>query len=142
MVSLLSDGNVPIQLQHAVPGNLNGISMSKTFRTLELGEYFGDNVTTIMINHDFEDELFRFFNIPFIKDLELKLQFFANIAWCRQSAESASVLPIKFNEFKTPFAEAGFGIGHILFPLNLEFAWKLNHKGKNDFIIGVNTFLP
>jgi len=37
--------------------------------------------------------------------------------------------------------EAGFGIGQILIPMKMEFTWKLNHFGYNNFVFSLNTFV-
>jgi hypothetical protein len=59
------------------------------------------------------------------------------------SPKSRSIFPTGsgslFNEFKSPFYEIGFGIGQALFPFRLEFTWKLNYLGTNNFVFGINT---
>ncbi len=134
-----SKGPVPYQLHFALPGNINSGGKNFTFRTLRIGEVIGDKVASIGINHSFNDELFRMLNLPVLKDLELTLNLYANAAWVNVSENSKSLIPYKSTLFLSPFVEAGFGIGQILFPFTLEFTWKLNYRGERNFVIGINT---
>jgi hypothetical protein len=54
--------------------------------------------------------------------------------------ESAVFLPVEIQTFNRPFYEIGFGIGQGIIPLQLEFAWKLNYRGNNNFVVSLNTF--
>jgi len=70
-----------------------------------------------------------------------------NAAFIETKAESKTIMPsinkygigYSLTEFKKPFAEIGFGIGQALFPFRLEFTWKLNYFGNNNFVIGLNA---
>ncbi|MDD3558498.1 MAG: DUF5686 family protein [Melioribacteraceae bacterium] len=134
-----SEGPVPYQLHFALPGNINSGGKNFTFRTLRIGEVFGDKAAAIGINHSFNDELFRMLNLPVLKDLELTLDLYANAAWVGVSEKSESIIPYEPTLCLKPFIEAGFGIGQILFPFTLEFTWKLNYRGERNFVIGINT---
>ncbi|MCX6151000.1 MAG: DUF5686 family protein [Ignavibacteriales bacterium] len=136
-----SYGPVPSQMMYALPGNIDIVSKNWTFRTVGVGEYFGDRVTTLFIEHQFGDELFRLLRIPTIEDLELQLTGFFNVGWIDVSSESKNILPSVNKSFIKPLMEAGFSIGHVLFPLRLEFTWRLNYTEKNKFVIGLNTFI-
>ncbi len=139
LLGIYSDGYVPYQLLYAMPGNLDGISQNWTFRTVRIGENFGDKYISLLFEHEFGDELFKLTRFPVLKDLELQLTAFYNIGWLDISDKSKSILPVDYKVFKTPLQEVGFNIGHLLFPLRLEFSWRLNHTEKNKFVIGLNT---
>jgi hypothetical protein len=136
-----SDGPIPYQLLYALPGNIDIASKNWTFRTVSFNEYFGDKVTTLFIEHQFGDELFRLLRIPKVQDLELQLTGFINIGWIDVSEKTKTLLSFKNNVLTKPLMEAGLSIGHILFPLRLEFAWRLNHLEKKNFVISLNTFI-
>ncbi|MDX9924592.1 MAG: DUF5686 family protein, partial [Ignavibacteriaceae bacterium] len=150
---LFSNGRVPIQMMRALAGNIESGGKNFTFRTLRIGEVFGDQVFSLNVEHNINDELFRIFNVPVLEDLQLLLSLHFNVGWSSISNESKEMnrraltdsyqMPYinKANEFTRPFMEAGFGIGQILIPLKLEFTWKLNHFGYNNFVISVNTFV-
>lgn len=137
---VFSDGSVPLQMLYALPGNINAASKNNTFRTLQIGEVFGDEVTTVFLQHNFQDGLFRLLQIPFISDLQLQLSTHLNIAISDVSKESEEILFTDYKKFTKPFYELGFSIGHLLIPLKLEFTWKLNYRGKNNFVFGINSF--
>lgn len=136
----VGNGPVPYQHMYALPGNLESLGMQFSFRTLNIGEVFGDRVVTIGIQHDFYDELFRALSIPLISDIGLTCGLHANAAWVDINSESAAIIPVNFNTFKKPFLEAGFSIGQRDFPISMEFTWKLNHYGGSNFAWGVNIF--
>ena len=127
-------------MMYALPGNIEWGGKTNSFRTLRFGEVFGDRVAAINIEHYFNDELFRAMKIPFVKNWRLRFNVHFNIAWLDISEKSLAILPRDPVLFKKPFFELGFGIGQALFPMTLEFTWKLNHLGRNNFVFGINTF--
>lgn len=134
-----SEGPVPYQLNLALPGNINSGGKNYTFRTLGIGEVFGDQAAVLNINHSLNDELFRVLNLPVLKELELTLDVYANAAWVNVSEKSRELIPHEPKLFLSPFIETGFGIGQLLLPFKVEFTWKLNYRGERNFVIGINT---
>jgi hypothetical protein len=136
-----NDGTLPFQMLHSLPGNIDVVSRSYSFRTLEYNEMLGDRLATIMIEHFWGSELFRWFGVPGLKDWDIILDSFFNIAYTDISDKSRSILIYPQRVFRNPFYEIGFGIGHALLPLTIEFAWKLNHKNNNNFRVSINSFI-
>ncbi len=137
-----SDGPIPFQMMYSLPGNIEGSSQSFTMRTLRTGEVFGDRVVVLSIENNTNDELFRLLGLTFLSDLQLNLTLHLNAALLEISPKSKLIFPhhvTTFTEYKSPFYEIGFGIGHPLFPFRLEFTWKLNYFGNNNFVFGINT---
>jgi hypothetical protein len=81
--------------------------------------------------------------IPFLKDARMRLDAHFNIAWLSITNESQKINLNSFQnsypQFIEPLYELGFGIGHQLIPLKLEFTWRLNHRSENSFVIGINS---
>ncbi len=138
--NVFSTGAVPFQMLNALSGNISGGAKNNSFRTLRISEIYGDKTTTLFFKHNFKDYLFRVTQIPILKDLQLQFSTYLNVAISEISNSSKQILPVGFKEFKTPFYELGFSIGHILIPMNFEFTWKLNYRGRNNFVFGINTF--
>ncbi len=141
-----SDGPVPLQMFYSLPGNIESSSQSFTMRTLRTGEVFGDRVLIFSVENNFNDELFRLFGLNFLSDLQLNLSAHFNAALLGISPASKRILPSSFNtishpatEFRHPFYELGFGIGHSLIPFRLEFTWKLNYFNGTNIVVGINT---
>lgn len=138
---MYNNGTLPYQDMYALPGNINLISKQYTFRTLRINEIFGERVVTLNLEHNFGSELFRLLNIPLLRDWEITLNTFFNAAVSEIGNESSSFLPTEIKTFTRPFYEVGFGIGQGILPLQLEFAWKLNYRDSNNFIVSLNMFL-
>lgn len=141
-----SDGPVPFQMMYSLPGNIESSSQSFTIRTLRTGEVYGDRVVVLSIENNFNDELFRALGLTFLSDIQLNLNLHFNAALLEISPKSKQIFPNQtntfaqpFTEYKNPFYEIGFGVGHPLFPFRLEFTWKLNYFGNNNFVFGINT---
>jgi hypothetical protein len=134
-------GKLPYQMMYALPGDINLMVHNYTFRTLGYNEVIGDRVVTLNLDYNFRSELFRLLNIPGLKDWDIQLNTFFNAAYSEVSSEAASILPNPVNTFKSPFYEIGFGLAHALIPVKIEFAWKLNHLGENNFRVGFNMFM-
>ncbi len=138
---MYNDGTLPYQYLYALPGNINLLSSDYSFRTLNVNEIFGDKIFTLNFEHNFRDELFKMLRIPVLKDIELTLSTFMNMAVTEVGERSAQILPQSVKTFPHPFYEIGFGIGQVLLPLKIEFAWKLNYRGENNFRVGINSFI-
>ena len=126
---------------YSLPGNIDLTGQRNSFRTLGLNEVVGDKIITLNLDHDWGDNIFRWLRIPILKDLELQLNTYINAAYSDVSAKSKRLMPISTTTFKSPFLEAGFSIGHVLFPMTFEFTWKLNHFNGNNFRFGINSQL-
>ncbi len=138
---MYTNGKLPFQILYGSPGNIDGLYQSYSFRALNINEVFGDRILNIFLENNFRDEIFRWLKIPFLKDSEILLSNFLNIGISEISDRSKSILVHPVKTFNHPFYEAGFGIGHVLIPLKIEFAWKLNYIGKNNFRVGINTYI-
>ena len=138
---IYTDGSLPYQYMYSLPGNIKATARNFSFRTLNVNEVIGERIVTINIEENFGNELFKLFKIPGLKDWDVQLNVFVNAAHSVVGSVSQSILLQPVNQFKHPFYEIGFGLGHILIPIRLEFAWKLNYRGENNFRIGLNTGL-
>jgi Family of unknown function (DUF5686)/CarboxypepD_reg-like domain len=138
---MYNNGYLPYQMMYALPGDINLVAHSYTFRTLEYNEVTGDRVVTLNLDYNFRSELFRLLHIPGLEDWDIQLNTFFNAAYSEVSPDAASILPNAVNTFKSPFYEIGFGLAHALIPLKVEFGWKLNHRGENNFRVGFNMFM-
>jgi len=144
LLGISSSNAVPFQMLYSLPGNIESASQTFTMRTLGTSEVFGDKSIYLSVENNLNDELFRLLGLKFLIDLQMNLSVHFNAAMITISNKSKNILPQNFInnsliEFKKPFAEIGFGIGQQLFPLRIEFTWKLNYLGKNNFVIGINT---
>lgn len=135
-----STGSTPLQNMYALPGNINAASKSNSFRTLGIGEAFGDEGVVTYLNFDLRDELFRMLAIPLLKDSKMGLSLHLNSALLKITENSKTLIPYSGAEFAHPFYEAGFGLRVPLLPMAFEFTWKLNYRGKDNFVFGINTF--
>ncbi len=138
---MYTNGSLPYQMLYTIPGNIDLTARFFTFRTLNLNEILGDRVFTVNLEHVFGSELFRLIPIPFIQDADLQLGGFLNIAYSDAGIKTNSISPYPLKTFRHPFYEAGFWLGQALLPLQLDFAWRLNYRGENNFRIGINTFV-
>lgn len=134
---------IPFQMMTALPGNLLPLAKDETFRTINLFYYMSDRAFTVITQYRFNDELFKMLHIPLLKDWRIKLDAHFNIALTEISQASKQLNQFSFNniykEFNKPLYEIGFGIGHQLIPLKIEFTWRLTHRNENSFVIGINS---
>lgn len=134
----LTDGATPYQDLYALPGNIDVVFNSQTFRTLKVNEIVGDKIITLNFTHDFRDELFRAMNIPGLKSWEIMFSLIFNAALADITSETTAILTNPVKSFKHPFYEIGFALGQGLLPFKLEFMWKLNYRDGNNFRVGLN----
>jgi hypothetical protein len=138
---MITNGALPYQMLYSVPGNISSTGQDYSFRTLNLNEILGSRVFTLNIEDYIGDDLFRLVNLTYLMKLEFQLTGFLNIAYSDVDEKSKAISPYPLQEFTHPFYEMGFSIGQILFPIQFDFAWRLNYRGENNFRIGINTFI-
>jgi hypothetical protein len=141
LYAMYNDGCVPYQDLYSLPGNIDYISKRFTFRTLKVNEILGENVVTLNLEHQFRDELFRMLNIPGLKNWEVTLNLFLNMALSSVGDKTKTIFSTAVKEFPHPFYEIGFGLGQGIIPFQLEFAWKLNYRDGNNFRVSFNAFV-
>ena len=137
VTGVYSAGPVPLQMQYALPGNINSTAENYTFRTLGVGNTFGDQVLTLSLEYNFRREIYRAFPLSFLKNINFSSFF--NAAYKNMSDKSAAIMPIPYTLLTLPLFEAGFGVGYSSLPISLEFAWRLTHIDRGSFRIGINT---
>ena len=140
-MGMYNEGTLPYQMLYSLPGNIDLTARENSFRTLDVNEILGERVFTAFINHNFRDEIFRWLGIHGLKNWEIQLNSFLNIAYADIQNETFAILPNTIKTFTHPFYEIGFGLGHILLPLKVDFAWKLNHRDGNNFRVGISSFI-
>lgn len=136
-----NSGKLPFQLYYAAPGNFDLASKSFSFRTLQINEVISDRAFTLNLEYNLRDELFKLLSIPGLKDWEIQFNTFFNALYTNPSG-AAKINPLfQSKSYLLPFYETGFSIGHVLVPIQIEIAWKLNHRDGNNFRIGLNAFI-
>ena len=141
LMGIYNRGSLHYQSLYALPGNIDILFQDLSFRTLNVNEIFGSRVITLNLEHDFQDKIFRALRIPGLMDWEIQFNTFFNAAYSDLGSETTSILPVSVRTFPHPFYEIGFGLSQVLLPFRIEFAWKLNYFGENNFRIGLNSFL-
>ncbi len=137
---IFSENAVPYQLMYTLPGNLNGVSKDNSFRTLRLNESYGDRALVLHLSQNFGDEFFRLLNVPLLKEWNMLFSLHLNAGWIDLKEGGRMPLGMSNNLFNKPLVEVGFGIGQMLFPLKLEFTWRLTQRNENSFMINLNSF--
>lgn len=141
IMGMYNRGSLHYQSLYALPGNIDILFQRFSFRTLNVNEIFGSRVITINLEHDFQDLIFRALRIPGLRDWGIQLSAFFNTAYSDIGKETTTYLPVHVRTFPHPFYEAGIGISQVLIPFKVEFAWRLNYPGENNFRIGINSTL-
>jgi len=132
-------GWVPTQGLHRLPANLPYLSSPWRFHTLKIGEFSGDRYGSLIVEHDFGNQLFRWLKFPLLRDSQWGLILFGSAGWTDIGDRSRSIQVVAVNPTKKPFYELGFGVDHILTLFRIDLAWRLNHfrEGRN-FAIGLS----
>lgn len=138
---LYTTGSLPYQMLFDIPGNVELIARENTLRTLGFNSALGDRKVTAFFEYNMYDELFRLSGIPFLKTLDLQTTVYVNGAYSDISYPSHKILPYRVKTYTKPLWEAGFNIGHAVFPIRFSFAWRLNHREENSFRFGLTSLI-
>ncbi len=110
------------------------IAPRDVFRTLSPFEFQGDKALTVQFEQNFYDLPTRALGIHM--PIDLHWFGFANLAEASLSSATNAILPTPVQTLgRTPFTEAGFGIGNILNVLRFDATWRLTYKTANNFYV-------
>ena len=103
-----ADGHLPIQRMFEIQATYGGYSTEQVLSTLSTRRILSDRMVVAGIEHDFASSLFRWSDIPIVRDAWFDVSLFAHGA----AANGVS-----------PMAEAGFGLVNILPFIRTDFTW-------------------
>jgi hypothetical protein len=134
-----ADGSLPAQRLDELPGSVNYFTRRWRFRTLDFREFGGDRRAMLFIDHDFDDQLFRWLHVPFLESSSWGLRVFASAGWATMTEGTRVLQTVDVREAKTPFYEFGFGLDRVFLLFAVDVAWRLNHrKDGRNFFVGVS----
>ena len=101
-------GKLPVQRMFEIQSAYGGYSEGETLETLAVRRLLTTTSIVVAVDHDFANSLFRWSNIPLVRDAWFNVRLFAHGA----AADGYS-----------PMAEVGFGLVNILPFIRTNFAW-------------------
>jgi len=128
-----------IQRRFHLPGSYGSYTNPRMFRTLRNDIYVGKYYLCFFIENNFKNTIFNLLSIPFFKQSKYDLYIFGNLGWMNNVKweNNQNVETIR----NIPYSEIGFGIGNILLYLRMDFAWKISHRGYNNFNFKITSNL-
>jgi hypothetical protein len=132
----VTNGKLPAQRLDNLPGSVDFVTRRWRFRTLDFREFGGDRRAMLFIDHDFDDQLFRWLHLPLLERSSWGLHIFASMGWTSMTRDTRAMQTVAVQEAKAPFYEAGFGLDRVFLLFSVDVAWRLNHfrEGRNFFI--------
>ncbi len=103
-----SSGRLPVQRMFEIQATYGGYSTEQVLSTLDIRRIVTDRVVVAGIEHDFPSSLFRWTDIPIVRDTWFDVILFAHGA---------------AGKGLSPMAEAGFGLVNILPFIRTDFTW-------------------
>jgi hypothetical protein len=134
-----SNGPVPFQMMYSLPASTESASQDFIYRTLRPGDVFGDRVLSINVEQSLRDLPISWLNLDFLRKFQLNFGVHFGAAVSQISEKSKSIMPHPIVEYKHPFYEIGFSVGQAIIPVRLDFTWKLNYFGDNNFSVDINS---
>ncbi|MBL7994763.1 carboxypeptidase-like regulatory domain-containing protein [bacterium] len=122
--------DIPVQKLFFLESSYNGQSEFGTLRTLSINERYGKRAVSVWVEHHFGNTLFKLLSIPYLKTSSLDLMALHGIGW---TAGTDSSVSYSRTTEKKPLYEAGFGVGHMFFRLDM--MWRITHRREHAFAI-------
>jgi len=130
---------IPFQFLTVLPGNIESAGKDFSFRTIKLNKIPGNQIYSVYLKEKLRNNILNTIGLGFMNKLHLNIQLYLSAAIVKSSENLKSFLTTKLKEFRSPLIEAGFSIGHQLFPINIELTWRLTHRENSKFSIGINS---
>jgi hypothetical protein len=116
----------------------SGFHATGGFNTMDLKNFYGDRAAMIVINHDFDQALFRKSRLPLIKDIPFTLSVHGGAFWSEFRKTPVDQSDRSLRTAPHAYSELGFGIGNLtpfITPFNLAvwFTWQLSDYDTNRF---------
>lgn len=134
-----SNGPVPFQMMYSLPASTESASQDFIYRTLRPGDVYGDRVLSINLEQSLRDLPISWLNLEIFRKLQLNFGVHFGAAITQISEKSKNIMPHQFVEYKHPFYELGFSVGQAIIPVRIDFTWKLNYFGNNNFSVDINS---
>jgi len=128
-----SSGTLPPQVWFDLPAGTGGFSGTAVFRTLRAREFVGDRMAALSVRYNLGSMPLRYLRIPVVSDLGLELVTHGAVGWTKLSGGSSSLEYSASDTSGEVFYEAGLGLGRVLTFFELDFTWRLSHRGRDDF---------
>jgi hypothetical protein len=97
------------------------------FKTMKPFEFMGDEAASVYLEHNFYDLPTRLIGLD-LSSLDLHWRIYGGAAVMNDLRHGTLSVT-----GKTPFVEAGFGIGNIMNIIGLNASWRLTHKAETNF---------
>lgn len=112
------------------------LSSRDAFRTMGPRQFEGDNLSSLTLEHNFNDLPVRLLGVSFLEPLQLHWIAFGKAASVRVSDKTIAAIGRTPNiTGDTPFVEAGFGVSNIFNIARVDVAWRLTHRrASNGFV--------
>ncbi|MEO6696061.1 MAG: DUF5686 family protein, partial [Ignavibacteria bacterium] len=134
----LINGRVPFQSLSYFSANTGTVEFGVSFKALKYQEFLGDKIFYLNFENNFGKLLWG--GIPYINNWNL-IGFF-NAGRNEISDENFKLASFKnFTISHGIYLEAGLGISRILDLFRIDFAWRLNNKGKDGNKVYLNLSL-
>jgi hypothetical protein len=126
-------GHLPPQRMFDIYGSTSDVTLDRSLRTINIKEFAGDRLASLILEHNFGSLPFRALGISFMKSIDFIL--FTGTAWTDLSSESRTIQPIPIQTSTKVINEVGFEFGRLFTFFRLDFAWRLTGNTKNDFAL-------
>lgn len=137
-----ADGDLPPQKYHVVNYGEFLVYDANLMLTLDKNNFGGDRLLSVNWVHRFRNRLWVASGLPVIEDIPLWLNVHGAAFWTDFRNLGQDKVPSDLLVARTPYAEAGFGIGNLtpfLAPFNLEvnFTWQISKYNTSLWGLGV-----
>jgi len=115
--------------------DLYGGGTPYVLKTVAVGEFQGNRITAITVEHNFGGELLERTGLPLLKKGIIDIAPMFSVGYVHTSAKTKAKLVYPINDLNKPIYEAGFAIGDIFRLVRVECLWRLNQRnlGKTNF---------
>lgn len=133
--------------KHSLPQqylfDLYGGTTPYVLKTVGIGEFQGNYMAAMTIEHNFGGEWLERSGLPLLKDGYIDLIPSFSVGYIDMSKKEELNLVYPVQSLTKPIYEIGFGIGDIFRLARIDFVWRLNQRkvGKQNFSMTLITLL-
>ncbi len=138
----ISSGELPPQLMFDLYGGAGGAYQRGAFMSLEAGEFAGDTMGLIWMEHNFRSWPLRLLGLRPRGQFDVDLLLHGAVGWCSIKDFNSGLRGYGANATRDTHWEVGVGVSRLMTFLRLDYTWRMTHgllPGGKDAILSISA---
>ncbi len=132
-------GDLPPQRLYDLHGSKGGEYRRGAFMTLRPGQYVGDRMGLLWLEHNFSSIPLRLLGVEPGSDLDLDIIVHGTVGWCGLRSSNIDLVAYGARAVDEVHSEIGLGLGRVMSFMRLDLTWRLAPRAERNLVFSVGA---